>query len=173
MHDDTAPAPDDRRGTLGLGPDGEWQIRFERRLPHPPARVWSALTDPAQQGEWLPGVTLRPEPGSTVTFDFGDEGRAEGAVLAVEPGRLVEHTWLWPGETESRVRWELSPDGDGTRLVLLHRPVRREPAADYRAGWHAMLDSLHAHLTASATPSTPAAPDTDSAPGTPPAPWPA
>jgi hypothetical protein len=31
-------------------------------------------------------------------------------------------------------------------LVLLHRPLRPEPAVDYATGWHAMLDALAAHL---------------------------
>lgn len=45
------------------------------------------------------------------------------------------------------MRWELEPDGDGgTHLVLLHRPVRQDPAADYAAGWHVMLDALRLHL---------------------------
>jgi hypothetical protein len=31
-------------------------------------------------------------------------------------------------------------------LVLRHEPVRREPSADYGAGWHTMLDALAVHL---------------------------
>lgn len=38
------------------------------------------------------------------------------------------------------------PDGEGARLVLLHRPLRSEPAIDYSAGWHLMLDALAVHL---------------------------
>jgi uncharacterized protein YndB with AHSA1/START domain len=138
--------PYDTRGSLGLGPDGAWQIRFERRLPHSPTRVWAALTDPEEQRHWLPGVTLTPRVGSPVVYDFDAEGTAEGTVLVVDPGRRLEHTWSWPGEPESRVRWELTPDGTGTLLVLLHRPLRPEPAISYCTGWHAMLDALPVHL---------------------------
>lgn len=135
------------RGTLAAGEDG-WRITFERRLPHPPAAVWSALVEPAQQERWLPGVTIDPVENGSVVFDFGEDETAEGAVLAVEHGRLLEHTWLWPDEPPSTVRWELSPgEGAGTAtLVLRHGAVRREPAADYGAGWHTMLDALAVHL---------------------------
>ena len=139
---DTAPDPRDRRGTLGLDSEGGWQIRFERRLRHPLDRVWQALVDPRQRAGWLPGVTLEARAGGVVVFDFGDEGRAEGEVLAVEPPHRLEHTWRWPGEPPATVRWELTGDATGTTLVLLHRPVRREPAVDYAVGWHAMLDAL-------------------------------
>ncbi|SFB50486.1 Uncharacterized conserved protein YndB, AHSA1/START domain [Amycolatopsis marina] len=143
---DDAPDLRDRRGTLGVDGSGEWQIRFERHLSHAPERAWQALTDPAQQASWLPGVTIEPIVGGAVVFDFGEEGTATGEVRVVEAERCLEHTWLWPGEPESVVRWELSAEGTGTLLTLSHRPVRRDPAVDYSTGWHAMLDALHVHL---------------------------
>jgi uncharacterized protein YndB with AHSA1/START domain len=143
---DRAPRADDRRGTLGTGEDGAWQIRFERRLRHAPERVWQALADAGQRAAWLPGVTIDPTTGGPVLFDFGPEGRAGGEVLTAEPPRLLEHTWTWPGEPPAVVRWEITPADDGSLLVLLHRPLRGEPAVDYCTGWHAMLDGLAGHL---------------------------
>jgi uncharacterized protein YndB with AHSA1/START domain len=143
---DGPPARDDRRGTVGVGKDGGWQVRFERRLPHSPEQVWASLVDVDQQDRWVPGVRIHARVGGPVVFDFGDEGRAEGEVLVAEPPRVLEHTWLWPDELPSTVRWEITPDGDGSLLVLLHRPVRPEPAVDYCTGWHVMLDALAVHL---------------------------
>lgn len=143
---DAPPPADDRRGTFGVDDDGAWQVRFERRLSHRPDRVWQALVDPDQQDRWVPGVRIEAVVGGAVRYDFGDEGVADGVVLAVEPPVALEHTWRWPGEPESTVRWELSPAGDGTVLVLLHRPLRPEPAVDYCIGWHTMLDALAIHL---------------------------
>ncbi|MDT0446264.1 SRPBCC family protein [Streptomyces johnsoniae] len=143
---DRAPAADGRRGTLGVGADGAWQIRFERRIGHPPQRVWDALADPAQRARWMPGVTLATSPDAPVRFDFGDEGGADGRVVAADPPRSLEHTWQWPGEPAAVVRWEITPEGDGSLLVLLHRPLAAEPAVHYCTGWHAMLDGLEAHL---------------------------
>ncbi|TKG72338.1 SRPBCC family protein [Prauserella endophytica] len=142
---DRAPL-DDLKGTIGLGPDGAWQIRFERRLRHSPERVWQALVDPDEQGRWLPGVTIDARVGGVAVYDFGEEGRAEGTVRAVEPPSVLEHSWSWPGEEDSVVRWELRAEDDATVLVLLHRPVRPEPAVHYCLGWHVMLDALDAHL---------------------------
>ena len=44
------------------------------------------------------------------------------------------------------MRWDLDPIDGGTRVVLLHRPLRPEPAIDVCTGWHVMLDALDAHL---------------------------
>ncbi|MFB4197683.1 SRPBCC domain-containing protein [Streptomyces carpaticus] len=146
---DRAPDPLDRRGTMGMSRDGSWQIRFERRLRHSPRRVWEALADARQRSLWLPGAELHTEPGGRARFDFGEEGAAEGEVLRAEAPHLLEHTWLWPGEPSSVVRWEITPHEEGTAVVLLHRALRPEPAAQYRAGWHHILDSLDTHLDGS------------------------
>lgn len=141
---------DARRGTLTEGSDGTWRIRFERHLPHPPERVWRALTEPGRQDSWMPGVRIEATVGAAVVYDFGDEGRAGGEVLAVEPGKVLEHSWTWPGEPRAIVRWELRPEGGGTVLVLLHRPLRAAPATDYCVGWHVMLDGLGTYLDGAA-----------------------
>lgn len=135
-----------RRGTIGAGADGECEIRFERWVRHPVERVWEALVDPEQQQAWVPGVRFEARVGAPVLFDFGDQGRAEGEVLAVRPPTALEHTWRWPGEPPSAVRWRLDPVDGGTRIVLLHRPLRPGPAVDFSSGWHVMLDALAAHL---------------------------
>ena len=31
-----------------------WQLRFERRLAHPPEKVWRALTEPEHLAAWFP-----------------------------------------------------------------------------------------------------------------------
>lgn len=141
-------APDDGRGSLAPGPDGQGQVLFRRHLRHAPERVWAALSEPAQQAQWVPGVQIDARVGGAVLFDFEEQGRAEGEVLVADAPRVLEHTWLWPDEPPSTVRWELEPDGSGgTHLLLRHRPVRRGPAVDYATGWHVMLDALGMHLS--------------------------
>lgn len=134
------------RGRLEPGADGRWHIHFSRHLAHPPERVWAALTEQAQQQRWLPGVTIAAVAGGPVVFDFGEDEIREGTVLAAEPGRLLEHSWQWPDEPGSTVRWTLDPAGAGTVLGLGHAPIRREAAVDHGVGWHVMLDALAVHL---------------------------
>lgn len=51
--------------------EGQYELRFERRLKHPVEKVWAALTDPERRAEWLaPGtIELRPGGRAELTFD--------------------------------------------------------------------------------------------------------
>ena len=51
--------------------DGRWQLRFTRRLAHPPERVWRALVDPEELDAWFP-TTIEGEcaPGAPLRFRF-------------------------------------------------------------------------------------------------------
>jgi uncharacterized protein YndB with AHSA1/START domain len=144
----TTPTSDSLRGTLGIGADGAFRIRFERVLAHTPERVWAWITDPEKLVLWLPGCTIDPRVGGAVGFDFGDEGAATGVVSeAVPPGSPEEkgvlvHTWCWEGVPDSVVRWTLEAVPEGTRLTLVHGELLPEPAADFATGWHVMLDAL-------------------------------
>jgi uncharacterized protein YndB with AHSA1/START domain len=130
--------------------DGERRgVRFERRYDATPAEVWSALTEPERLGRWLAAAELDLRVGGDYVLRFSEEDESQvtrGKVLALEPERVLELSWLYPGENDTVVRFELRPDGDGTILVLDHRglPVRAAPG--YGGGWHAHLDSLDAHL---------------------------
>lgn len=144
--------PNPLRGTLGIGSDGAFRIRFERVLAHDPERVWVWITDPERLALWLPGCVIDPRVGGAVRFGFGDEGAATGVVSeAVPPGEpgegvgeqgVLVHSWCWEGVPDSVVRWTLEAVPEGTRLTLVHVELLPEPAADFAAGWHVMLDAL-------------------------------
>ncbi|ASO19063.1 uncharacterized protein YndB with AHSA1/START domain [Actinoalloteichus hoggarensis] len=136
-----------RRGTLGVTEDGRFRVHLERRLPYTPALVWEWIADPGRLARWLPGSRIDATVGGEVRFDFGEEGTATGTVLEAVPpgadGRLT-HTWVWAGVPESTVRWTVTAGdaGEGSVLTVVHSEVLREPAADFAAGWHVMLDAL-------------------------------
>jgi uncharacterized protein YndB with AHSA1/START domain len=136
--------------------DGERRgIRFERRYDASPAEVWSALTEPERLGRWLADAELDLRVGGDYVLRFSDEDESQvtrGQVLALEPERLLELSWRYPGENDTVVRFELEPDGDGTILVLDHRGLPTEAAPGYGGGWHAHLDALEAHLGAGGEP---------------------
>jgi uncharacterized protein YndB with AHSA1/START domain len=137
VHEGRLRAEDDRAG-----------VRFERRYDATPAELWSALTEPERLTRWLANVAeLELRVGGRFALVWQEDGqRTDGTVLALEPGRLLELGWTYPGEPDSAVRFELSADGDGTVLVLDHRGLPPASIAGYGAGWHSHLDSLEAHL---------------------------
>ena len=133
-----------RLGELEQAGD-RWRLRFTRRLPHPPEKVWRAITEPKHlaawfpqevEGEWTVGSRLRFVDRTTdEVFEF------DGEVLAVEDGKLVEFVW-----GEDVIRIEVAPDGDATVLTLLDTFDEQGKAARDAAGWHGCLDLLEAAL---------------------------
>jgi uncharacterized protein YndB with AHSA1/START domain len=132
-------------GDATVVPDGDaWTLIFIRQLSHPPAAVWRALTDPAEIDRWAPFAAARDlgtAGDTTLTVIDRDERVVMPAtVLRAEAPRLLEYTW-----GEDRLRWELEPDGGGTRLTLRHTLSRRDTDAMVAAGWHlcfVVLDRL-------------------------------
>jgi uncharacterized protein YndB with AHSA1/START domain len=132
-----------RDTTLGtLEPAGDrWRLRFSRHLPHSAEKVWRALTEPEHTAAWFP-TTFEGElePGAPLTFRHA--GRVDlppmtGELIVVEPPSVLEFTW-----GEDLLRFELTPDGDGTRLTLTDIFDEHGRAARDGAGWHTCLARL-------------------------------
>lgn len=81
----------------------------------------------------------------------GSSARSPAASSRGIPPRLLEHEWLQTGLEVSVVRYELEPDAAGTILRFTHRRSAM-PGIGGRAGWHAYLDRLAAHLDHSPVP---------------------
>jgi uncharacterized protein YndB with AHSA1/START domain len=96
------------------------QIEHEQTYPHPPERVWRALTDPAELGVWLMATDFVAVPGRKFSFDARPAlGIIDGEVLDVEPPRLLR--CRWSGEFgHTVVTFTLTPAGGGTRLRVTH-----------------------------------------------------
>ena len=130
------------------------RLRFERRLAHPPERVWRAITEPEELAAWFPdtivveewrvGAPLRFEPAPGMGEGFA------GEVLAFEPPRLVEFSW-----GTDAIRIEVEPDGDGTLLRLVDTIDDLGKAARDGAGWHVCLDQLEHRLDGTDAPWSP------------------
>ena len=131
-------------GTLEQLDDGLWQLRFTRKLRHPPEKVWRAITEPEHLGHWFP-TTIEGEraTGARLRFAFpGDQAPPmDGVMRAFEPPSLMELQW-----GPDIVRLELQPSEEGTVLTLLDILDERGKGARDGAGWHVCLDALAAHL---------------------------
>lgn len=65
--------------------DGRPAVRFERRLDHPVAVVWRAVSEPAGLAQWFPGeVTVELPPGGAMSFAM-EEDTLAGEVVELDP----------------------------------------------------------------------------------------
>ena len=120
---------------LGTYPDRH-TFQLKTHYPHPPSRVWAAITDPEQLAAWFMPIDIELRVGGRVLLkDYGQEGNAppaEGRVTALVPEALLEYhfdkgDWEWP---ESTLRYELSAEADGCALVFT-----QVIAADFVPTW--------------------------------------
>lgn len=118
-------------------------VVIEREIPHPPEKIWRALTQPHLIEEWLMKTSFKPEVGHR--FDFrADWGSVDCQVVTVEPNRTLSYTWGAHG-LESVVTWTLSPTGAGTHLRMEQvgfRPDQKQAYAGAKFGWTRFLENL-------------------------------
>ena len=122
--------------------DGEkWTLVLVRDLPHPPAKVWKALTEPEHLREWAPFDSDRSL-GAVGTAKLTTVGAptplvSETQVKRADAPKLLEFNW---GGQD--IRWQLEPQGGGgTRLTLWHNIDRRFISMG-AAGWHICFDVM-------------------------------
>jgi hypothetical protein len=105
-----------------MPPDGELEdgpaLRFRRRFAHPPERVFTAIAEEGERGEWFPAD-------------------APLEVIESEEPNLIVGTWF--GDT---LRFEIREDGDGSLLEFTHEFDDRETSARSAAGWDRVFARL-------------------------------
>ena len=130
-------------------------ISFEFDLPHPPEKVWRALTEPALLTEWLlPVVELKLEPGAAFSFKTqpypGWDGIVKCRMLEIEAHRKLSYTWVVGDmEIDTVVTFTLTPTASGTRLSLVQSgftPDQKREFGGARYGWKMMGGKLVALL---------------------------
>jgi uncharacterized protein YndB with AHSA1/START domain len=114
------------------------EVRFTRRYEAGPAEVWATLTEPGAAARWLaPAAALDASEGASFHLQLGD-AVIRGRVRAVVPERVLELDWIDGGDA-SIVRFELSPDGEGTTLVLDHRRISAQVGMAAMERWAGAL----------------------------------
>lgn len=120
-------------------------IHVEYDLPHPPEKVWRALTDAQLVSSWLMVNDLKPIVGHKFTFRAqpmpGWDGLVQCEVLAADAPKLLKYSWRG-GNVENRldtiVTWTLTPTPKGTKLTLDHSGFLPKDANAFNAmgqGW--------------------------------------
>lgn len=98
-------------------------LRFEASYPHPPEKVWRALTDSNAIAQWLMPNNFEAKLGHKFMFTSkphpGWDGKTYCEVTELDPPRRLAYSWKG-GPLDTVVRWTLEPTADGTRLVLEH-----------------------------------------------------
>jgi uncharacterized protein YndB with AHSA1/START domain len=132
-------------------------VVIERTFNAPVARVWKALTDVQEMRQWYFDLKeFKPEVGFEFEFVVEHEGNKYHhlcKITEVSPQKKIAYTWRYKGEVgESLVTFELSPDGDKTRLKLTHKGLETFPKTpafareNFEAGWTGLASELEQFL---------------------------
>jgi uncharacterized protein YndB with AHSA1/START domain len=122
-------------------------VVVEREIPHPPEKIWRALTQPHLIAEWLMKNDFQPIMNHRFNLR-GDWGAVDCQVTAVEPNKTLSYTWAALG-LESVVTWTLTPTRAGTHLRMEQSGFRADQQQAYngaRYGWQNFFAKLEQTL---------------------------
>ncbi len=130
-------------------------VVVERDLPHPPEKIWRALTQPHLIQEWLMKNDFKPAVGHRFNLRGEWGGVLDCEVLEVKPHKALSYTWNFAHDDpafnlQSVVTFTLTPTSRGTHLRVEQkgfRPDQKQANAGAIAGWHQFLAKLEQILT--------------------------
>lgn len=118
-------------------------VVVEREIPHPPEKIWRALTQPHLIAEWLMKNDFAAVEGHGFRLS-ADWGSVDCRVLSVEPNKTLSYTWDAMG-LKSVVTWTLTPKGTGTHLRMEQtgfRPDQQQAFQGAQYGWQKFFGNL-------------------------------
>jgi uncharacterized protein YndB with AHSA1/START domain len=97
-------------------------VTMEFDLPHAPAKVWRALTEPELLAKWMMSTDMQLAVGKSFKFKSQPAPNWDGIIdcemKTIEPEKLLRYTWASLG-LETVVTWTLAPTSNGgTHLRL-------------------------------------------------------
>jgi uncharacterized protein YndB with AHSA1/START domain len=123
-------------------------VIVEREVPHPPEKIWRALTQPHLIEEWLMKTDFKP----VVDHRFNlraDWGAVDCQVMTVEPNKMLSYTWNVARDDmaglKSVVTWTLTPTSTGTHLRMEQSGFRSDQPRYYQGakyGWQRFFANL-------------------------------
>lgn len=118
-------------------------VVVERDIPHPPEKIWRALTQPHLIEEWLMKTDFVPTADHRFSFR-ADWGSVDCQVLDIEEHRRLSYSW-GDSRLQSVVTWTLTPKGGGTRLAMEQTGFRPDQPRYFKGatdGWPRFLANL-------------------------------
>jgi uncharacterized protein YndB with AHSA1/START domain len=118
-------------------------VIIERDIPHPPEKIWRAITQPQLIEQWLMKNDFKPLIDHRFKFS-ADWGAVDGQVLAVEPNKKLSYTWAAFG-LESVVTWTLTPTSTGTNVRMEQSgfsPDQQQVYQGAKGGWKQFFAAL-------------------------------
>jgi uncharacterized protein YndB with AHSA1/START domain len=126
----------------------------EREMPHPPEKIWRALTQGPLIAEWLMRNDFEPIVGHRFNFRaapvHGWNGVTDCEVLEIIPMQRLAYSWNASGEQapdglKTIVTWTLTRREKGTHVRMEQSGFRPQDEAGYRGmggGWPRILGRL-------------------------------
>jgi uncharacterized protein YndB with AHSA1/START domain len=131
-----------------MKPDTTRSLVIEREMPHPPEKIWRALTQGPLIEEWLMKNDFRPAVGQQFSFRATPvpnwDGVIECEVLVLEPNARLSYSWATMG-SKSVVAWTLTPTKGGTHVRMEQSGFPSEEHASYKGanyGWQKFIGNL-------------------------------
>jgi uncharacterized protein YndB with AHSA1/START domain len=134
--------------------DATRSLVIEREMPHPPEKVWRALTQGALIEAWLMKNDFQPVVGHRFNFRMAPmpnwNGVTDCEVLVVEPCERLSYTWNASGDEAANglktvVTWTLTPTKGGVLVRMEQSGFRPEEEANYQGanyGWQRYVAGL-------------------------------
>ena len=123
-------------------------VIVEREIPHPPEKIWRALTQPHLIEEWLMKNDFKPVVGHSFSLRADPQPNWSGVidceVLAVEPNKELSYTWGSLG-LKTVVTLTLTPTSTGTHLRMEQSGFRPDQPQNYQGakfGWQHFFTNL-------------------------------
>lgn len=129
-------------------------VVVEREMPHPPEKVWRALTQGPLLEAWLMKNDFQPQVGHRFNFRATPmphwNGVVDCQVLVVEPHERLSYSWNASGAEaagglKTVVTWTLTPADGGTRVRMEQSGFRPEDEANFQGanyGWQKFMAGL-------------------------------
>ncbi|GAO42596.1 SRPBCC family protein [Flavihumibacter petaseus] len=124
--------------------ESDWQVRYERILPHPIHDVWTTITHPDLMQYWFTDIDMDFREGGTIKIYFRDQDKTLSTATILNIQAPNQFSYNWEGE---QAVWDLVQiDSATTQLTLTYSKLSTEMVKRVPAGWHALLDRLDATL---------------------------